>query len=280
MKRRMRTPITIALVLVFFGTACVADDDEASPTASSAEFVASREAAMRVVGTPEFSDALRSPGFGSIPNAELDRLVALIQREKPIPGVSKGDANTTYDVILQPGHYKRPPGKVGTAGAKVSERAFAAHLTAMVAEKIQKKSYKVLVVSADDYLKDNPTTSKYEGLTGKVFLAIHADGSESPCSSGPSLGYKANSSMTGMHQLALAVAIALGYTFDEYQKDNFTANLSQYYMLSKVRTGLMAGILEVGELTCKIDEEKMIGSADIVAANIATALDFILSRGR
>ncbi len=192
--------------------------------------------------------------------------------------MATGDFNVVYDVILQPGHYLRPPGAVGTAGERVSERALVAFITRMVASKLKSRGHNVLVISADHYLIDDEKTPHYEGLTAKAFLSIHADGSVKPCKSGPSLGYREKSAMPAMHQLALAVAIALGYSYRDYENDNFTVNLSNYYMLRKLKTKVVSGILEVGELTCPKSEKAMIEASEDLAANIATALHFIVSR--
>lgn len=127
----------------------------------------------------------------------------------------------------------------------------------------------VLVVPADNV----PS-----GLKGKAFLAIHAEGSEKPCTTGPSLGYaNAATSPYAMHAVGLGTSRALGYRYAEFRPDKFTANMANYYMFSKVETDHLTGLLEVGKLTCKESEDRLVAGAIRLGINIAQALNFIVS---
>jgi hypothetical protein len=129
---------------------------------------------------------------------------------------------------------------------------------------------KVLVVPADP---------KVQGvLTARVFLAVHADGSTTPCSGKPSLGYSANSSPLAMHAVGWALSQALGYSYRDFHHDNFTANEASYYMFRQVRATSLSGILEIGELTCDKEEKMLITSADEISANVSRALVFVAGR--
>jgi N-acetylmuramoyl-L-alanine amidase len=270
-----------ALVLHLLSLPCHAtDDQETRISSSSEEFLASYSGSRATIEAQEFVVGLRGPRLGSLASNDMKDLIQTIKREDRISGASAGDPNARYDVILQPGHYARPPGAVGTAGALVSERAIASYIVAKIASALENAKLAVLVIPADTFTKDNPKTKDYDGLSAKIFLSIHADGSVTPCRTGPSLGYGDSGSMTDMHQIALALAIALGYEYDEFMKENFTANLSNYYAFKRLRASEMEGILEVGELTCPQTEERLIRGADSIASNVARALRFIVARSK
>ena len=156
-------------------------------------------------------------------------------------------------MILQPGRYGRPPdpGPVGTSGQLVSERAFVTYVTERIAKRLREDNDTVLIVSADKYLRPTSVNAPFNGLAAKVFLAIHADrGSMRPCSTGPSLGYKSESSLFAMHAIGWSLSAALGYRYADFSKDNYTVNEAKYYMFNKVKADRLTGLLEIGELTC------------------------------
>jgi len=189
-----------------------------------------------------------------------------------MPNLGKGDPSKKYNIVLQPGHYLRTPGpgkKLGTSGKLVTEQQLTAFITANVAETLidgdKDKKLNILVISADDY--DRP-------LSTDIFLSIHADGSTKPCTTGPSLGYSSDSSLLGMHALAFALAASLGQTYDDFEEDNFTTNLSGYYALKSMKLPPkgFAGVLEVGELTCPEKEKALIANSLLIAKNVSVAL--------
>lgn len=260
-------------------SAAAQSDDEEAPriTQNSEAFSASAESAVQALSQAGFDSQLRTPEFGSMTNERFDELVAQIQRESPIATIARGERGIHYDVILQPGHYGRQTGKVGASGALVSERALVAYVVDKVATDLRAKGLNVLVIAADRYLRDDPATAEFDGLRATAFLAIHADGSEQPCSTGPSLGYRSNSSLMSMHAIGFSLAAALGYDYETFRRDNFTANLAQYYMFERVQADRLTGLLEIGELTCPAKEQILVTNADAIAANVARALDFVVN---
>lgn len=236
-------------------------------TTSSSEFKQSTEASINTLRKAGFSRQLETPALGSIPDDQFGRVLAEIKDEKPIPHVDEPES-VSYDVILQPGHYGRLSGAVGTSGQLVSERALVSYMTGVAAEELRDAHVSVLVVSADHYPR--------QGLRAKVFLAIHADGSDRPCSTGPSLGYQSNSSLLAMHTVGWSLGAALGYGYTDFNRDNFTVNEAKYYMFRQVQADRLTGLLEVGELTCPKSEKQLVGSAHLVGINVARALQFIV----
>jgi N-acetylmuramoyl-L-alanine amidase len=182
-----------------------------------------------------------------------------------IPSLGRGDPREQYDVILQPGHYGRTTGKVGTSGRQVSEQQLAAFVTANVAQHLIDQGVNVLVIPADDFDKS--------GLTAQIFLSIHADGAANPCTTGPSLGYAKGSSLLGMHSIGFALATSLGQTYDDFRKDNFTVNLHKYYAFRYIKAAGFSGLLEVGELTCPTMEKALIANALRISHNLGVALE-------
>lgn len=128
---------------------------------------------------------------------EFDKLVAEIKAYRPIAGVDVGKTDVRYDIIVQPGHYLRTKGALGTSGKKVSEQQLVAYIVRVIATQLSAGGLKVLVVPADGV-----TT----GLTSKVFLSVHADGSLNACKIGPSLSYQKNSSLMAMHAVGFALS--------------------------------------------------------------------------
>ena len=83
--------------------------------------------------------------------------------------------------------------------------------------------------------------------------------------------------MLAMHAIGYALSQALGYSYADFKKDDFTVNEAHYYMFNKVRASSTRGVLEVGELTCPQVEKRLIESADRIAANLSKAIEFVLS---
>ena len=261
----------IVLLMLPFESVVAQSDEQGTPTSNSKEFLESFDASIKILEERNFGDSLESPSLNAITDPISVARLKTMRDEKPITGVSTGESGLLYDVILQPGHYLRTKGAVGTAGKSVSERALVAYITGKLAERLRSQSISVLIISADDFLRGKP------GLQGKIFLAIHADGNKIPCSSGPSMGYERKSSMLAMHTIGLGLSQALGYQYNDFMRDNLTVNESKYYMFSQVRTTLMKGLLEIGELTCEAQEDQLVINADSVAANLARALNFLLA---
>ena len=261
----------VAVLALFVAGPALADttdgpDDGTHITTNSQAFSDSYDAAVAKLAQSGFEATLENPSFGAMASGDIARITALIKAEKPIAGVSAGDPSLTYDVILQPGHYGRKTGKTGASGAKISERALAAHIVGGMASQLRAAGLKVLVVAAD---------GSKRGLRAKIFLAVHADGSPKACTTGPSLGYAANSNPFAMHAIGMGLAHAFGYDYDKFRKDNFTNNEAGYYMFHRVSTTVLTGLLEVGEITCAKSENRLISSSRQITKNVAGALAYL-----
>jgi N-acetylmuramoyl-L-alanine amidase len=245
-------------------------------TSSSKAFQESLASSMEKLTKAGYADRLETPALGSSSNEEFEKLVANIKAETPIFEVSEGRRDIKYDVILQPGHYGRKVGAVGTTGERVSERALASYVTNVIAKSLRRTGNSVLVVSADNYVRPTFKNGTFDGLRSKVFLAIHADGSVHPCSTGPSLAYQSKTSPLAMHAIGLGLADALGYDYSDFNKDNFTVNEAHYYMFKQVQADRLTGLIEIGELTCPKNEKRLIGSSDLIGLNLARGIDFMV----
>lgn len=270
----------LAVLIVFIAIPVVAQNDPEHPRipTSSQEFIQGTPQALKLLGSSDFEQGLETPSLGASAEQDFQRLVVAINAKHPIPNVSVGDPTREYDVILQPGHYQRTSGRTGTQGKYVSEQALVAYLTTTIASSLRRTGESVLIVSADNYVKATREGTTFHGLHGKVFLAIHADGSPRPCSTGPSLGYQGPTTALTMNFIALGLGDALGYDYASFRR-NFTANEADYYMFREVMTQQLKGLLEVGELTCADSERQLILSSDAVGNNVARAIDFIVKEG-
>lgn len=258
--------LCVSAMIVTASTAADEEAEEAKITQSSPEFLDKHSDIVAALETSVLSENLGSTGLGAMPSGEFDALVTLIKKEDPIIGISVGARGLEYDVVVQPGHYGRTSGKVGTAGALISERAFVAHIAKEVAAGLSESGLRVLLVPADGV----PT-----GIKTKVFLAIHADGSENKCKIGPSLAYSKGTSPYSMHAIGFALSRAFGYDYANFMRDNYTAAEAGYYMFSKMDSSIMEGLLEVGELTCADIEKRLIESSRIIGKNVAAALQYV-----
>ena len=254
---------TIFLLIVMFGQlseSSATDREEGRIIKdTTSEFNKSESEAQRQLATTGFFNALQPFSLGARAPS-----VTEIKATVVMPNLGRGDPKSEYDVILQPGHYQRISGRVGTSGAQVTEQQLVAFIVANVATYLIGKGVTVLVIPADNFDKS--------GLNTEVFLAIHADGSEKQCTTGPSLGYKHDSSLLGMHALAFALAASMGQTYDDFKKDNFTVDERDYYTFSYIKAQGYSGLLEVGELTCPKVEKALISNALLIAQNLGVAL--------
>lgn len=264
---KLARPLRLACLALAACCSTVHAQEESHPARSSAEFNQSFEAAIKQLQQRDFGDELSGPILGSASSDAYQHAIKAIKDRWNTLATTPGTQGETYDIILQAGHYKRTRGKVGTSGKLVSEQQLAAYLVLRIAETLaQQGKLKVLTLSADEYAPR---------LKGILFLAIHADGSEKPCSTGPSLSYQQNNSTLAMHAVGWALSQALGYQYDQFRKDGFTADAAHYYMFGHVDAPVMKGLLEVGELTCKDMEKRLVAGADAIAANVAKALLFV-----
>jgi hypothetical protein len=268
-------------ITAFGANPCMADEgrdpEHVRILHSSKDFESSYLESMRVLSELGFESGLQSQSLGARSNDEFASLVKLINEPRPTPIADEGSPDLEYDVILQPGHYLRVKGKIGGYGKLVSERRLVAYIVADMVDKLRADSLKVLVVSADGYY--HPAGSKR--LHTKVFLALHTDGTNvetRQCTIPPSLGYRKTYAVA-MHTIGASLATALGKDYDSF-RHNYTANESNYYMLRQVDAAYLNGIVELGELSCKVDENNLIDAADVISANLAHGIATVLKAGQ
>jgi hypothetical protein len=82
---------------------------------SSKQFVESFDRSIDFLEKEGFDRELKAPSLNAITSNSGKALLAAIVAETPIK-VGMGEAETEYDIILQPGHYGRRTGVVGAAG--------------------------------------------------------------------------------------------------------------------------------------------------------------------
>jgi N-acetylmuramoyl-L-alanine amidase len=265
--RLLLAVLVVSLATVAWGQS---DDDPEVPKIDSAStaFVDSAQSSIQRLSDAGFEGSLETPTFGANADEIFNTQVKRIKSETPIPTIDELQKGTTrYDVIVQPGHYGRPPGNLGTHGDFVSEKALVAYIANVTARRLREDGLSVLIVSADKYPRPLPPA--------KVFLAIHAEGAENHCNAKASLAYSSGASPLAMHAVGWALSSALGYRYSDFQKDNYTPNERDYYMFRTVKADRLTGLVEVGELTCAEREKKLIGSSELIGDNIAAALKFI-----
>ena len=223
----------------------------------------------------EIQSLFTRDNVAATPSTQNDLIADAVKRAKDAyahPPVKQGDLNVSYDVIIQMGHYKRTTGRTGTAGRRVSEQEMGAYVGTKLIEQlgqltVDHKPIRTVLIGADDF-KPN--------LNTKIFVALHCDSAEPKCKTGPSLGYSGTADAPGMNSLAVALALTLGLNAEEFMRDNFTKDLQGYYAFHKVNASKFKGVLEMSELTCPAEEDRLLLRADDLAANLAVALQFAL----
>ena len=194
----------------------------------------------------------------------------------------KGDSAKAYDVVIQIGHFPRTAGRTGGVGKYVSEQQMAAFVALGIANKLKtmkttaggdpktRRPISYLIIPADGYVGTS------EKLNSQLFISLHTDAPDKTCTVGPSVGFQRTGDAKGMHGIALALAISLELDADKFMRDNYTENLSGYYAYKTIDTKRFKGVLEMSELTCQQQEVALLTRADVLAANLATAIQFAL----
>lgn len=186
--------------------------------------------------------------------------------------VSVGDPTKKYDVVIQIGHYARKSGRTGGEGRYVTEQQMAALVGVGLIDQLSHlkngdRTISTLLIGADGYTKN---------LQSRIFLSLHTDASDRPCSVGPSFGYHTDKDVHGMHAVALALALTLDYDAKKFMEKNYTENLKGYYAYRQFNTQDFKGVLEMSELTCPDQEERLLSRATGLSKNLATALQLAL----
>jgi len=162
--------------------------------------------------------------------------------------------NTT--VLIQEGHVGRTKGNIGSIHNGLVESEWNHRVAKRVEEILEKKGIDVYRVGA-----------KIPVANAVVAVAIHFDGSVTPCATGASIGHNGS---RGAKVMAKHWREQYGSYFPfKWHNDNFTKNLSHYYGFSNVSTRKGFLVLELGELTCKEQTDWLEPRLDEVAKKIA-----------
>ena len=281
MNIRRKAMRTLASVFLWsFGLLAYAHDFS-SMTQSSVEFLESLSNSILELEEIGVVDGLEQPGFGS---EAIERDVGLFIDKLQQIGITRpnvsyfgyGDASLVYDIILQPGHFLRERccnNKTGShgfvAGRIVYEQDFVAYVGLEVARLLSEDGLRVLVVPADL----SPSSGE---LRTKVFLAMHLDGSTKQCTQGSSLGYSEDGrDFLGAHAIGLALARARGIEYEEFSKDNYAANLRDYYAFDNIQSTVFEAVVELAELSCPEQALEVFDAAPRIVGNIALMLGAI-----
>ncbi len=165
-------------------------------------------------------------------------LATLIAQAAPTPTSSPQH----FDVLISAGHEGRPEScprfpkhkcNLGTAG----ERQWTPIVADEATRILRSEGYTVAREPAD-----------FDGTYDvKAAIFIHFDGTESPCTSGASIGYHTPASLPAAQLWRKNYGAVFPFRF---RPDNFTKNLSDYYGFRQVHASNGALVLELGELTC------------------------------
>lgn len=153
------------------------------------------------------------------------------------------------DVVIQAGHQggyrNHGSGRVasgGTAGLTIPEQQLTPLVADGAAALLRARGVDVARVSAfyDDTYQC------------KLAIAVHFDGSGTPCASGASIGYPTGSPPGSNKPTADLWRQVYGKVWPfKWMRDNFTTNLSGYYGYRWTSTNIAELVLEFGEITCK-----------------------------
>jgi len=189
--------------------------------------------------------------FGVLIGVLFFALIIEILNNKPI--------NTT--VLIQAGHDGRVVGNTGSVNGRYREVDWNVLVAKEVERDLKKNGIDVVRVGADIPIAN-----------AQIAVAIHFDGSLSPCSTGASIGYDK------YHPRAKRTALRWKRIYKNYfpfkwHKENFTENLSDYYGFNRVNTEKGFLVLELGEITCNKQVKWLEPRLDIIATKIS---DFIM----
>ncbi len=143
------------------------------------------------------------------------------------------------DVLIQAGHEGRTTGAIGTSSKWGAEIKW----TPIVADEATRilREAGVSVIRKNAFIDDD----RYQV---KVAVYLHFDGSDSPCRSGASIGYRYDAHRPGA---AAWKALYSQYWPFKWMPDNFTPDLREYYGFRYTTVSDCALVIEFGELTCE-----------------------------
>jgi hypothetical protein len=147
-----------------------------------------------------------------------------------------------FDALISAGHEGRPAScarfpkrhcNLGAAG----ERQWTPIVADEAARALRAAGFSVAREPAD-----------FEGaFEVKAAVFIHFDGSDSPCSTGASIGYHDSSSAAAAQLWRREYSRYFPFRF---MSDNFTDNLKDYYGFRQVHASEGALVIELGEVSC------------------------------
>lgn len=162
--------------------------------------------------------------------------------------------NTT--VLIQEGHVGRITGNTGSIHNGLVESEW----NSIVGEEVER----ILEAKGIDVTR---VGARIPIANTSIAIAIHFDGSATPCATGASIGHNASSKARGMARRWRA-EYSKFFPF-KWHKDNFTKNLSHYYGFSQVQATKGFLVLELGELTCEKQTDWLQPRLKQVASKIA-----------
>ncbi|CAA6818108.1 MAG: Unknown protein [uncultured Thiotrichaceae bacterium] len=141
------------------------------------------------------------------------------------------------DVFIQAGHEGRSSGKMGSTSQFGREIDWTPVVADAATHYLRQAGFSV--IRADANWKQKTDTD--------LALFIHFDGSANPCATGASIGYDDPSDRPAANAWKRLYSQYFRY---RWQQDNFTKNLSQYYMFKHTRTRDAELVLELGAIGC------------------------------
>lgn len=153
------------------------------------------------------------------------------------------------DVLIQAGHEGRTSGVTGASGPIANEIEWTPIVADATTLALEAAGVDVLRVQADDI--DDAQDAEVE-----IAVAIHFDGSGTPCASGASVGYPAGNPPGSNAPFAQRWKEVYGeYWPFKWMPDNFTRGLRGYGDYSDWFTGIAECVFELGEISCREQAE-------------------------
>lgn len=173
-------------------------------------------------------------------------------------------------IVIQAGHCHRKTGVVGTRSADgFTEQQFTWPVANRAARLLHTDGHDLAVILADE------PSDRYRG---DAFVAVHADGNNSPSVGGASVGYRTEQGKALAHAWKAAYR-ALGWT-SGFRSDNYTDALSGYYGTKRAvaQGNRRACIIEAGFLTNPTEAAQLSSEAgqDRCAQAIRRAVNAVL----
>ena len=173
-----------------------------------------------------------------------------------------------FDALVSAGHEGRPascarfPKHKCNLGA-TGEREWTPIVADEVARALRAQGFTVAREPAD-----------FEGtFEVKAAVFIHFDGSDTPCSTGASIGYHDPGSAEAAREWRALYSRYFPYRF---MPDNFTTNLRNYYGFRQVHASEGGLVIELGEVTCPAERQwlasRLKWEGDLIAQFMSTLI--------